>query len=180
MRTRMMIAGMAVAMLVGAFGMAFAGEAGGGRGNRGERGAGGGGFDPARMREMMSTRMKEALKVTDEEWKALGPKVEKVQTLSREITGGGMQMMFRRRGGNQPAADNADQQQQSPLVKAQADLEATLAKENATADEIKAKLTAYREAREKAKQELAKAQAELRELVTPKQEAQLVLMSLLD
>ena len=129
---------------------------------------------------MMSTRVKETLKVNDEEWKALQPKVENVQTLSREITGGGMRMMGGRRGGNtnQPVADNAEPQ--SPLVKAQADLQATLDKENATADEIKTKLTAYRQARELAKQELAKAQAELRELVTPKQEAQLVLMNLLD
>jgi len=172
MRTRNMVAGMVVALLAGAFGIAFAGEAGGG---------GRGGFDPARIREMMSTRVKETLKVNDEEWKALQPKVEKVQTMSREITGGGMRMMGGRRGGNtdQPAAGTAEQPQ-SPLVKAQADLQATLDKENATADEIKTKLTAYRQARELAKQELAKAQAELRELVTPKQEAQLVLMNLLD
>ncbi|HUW35597.1 MAG TPA: hypothetical protein VM223_28635 [Planctomycetota bacterium] len=173
MRTRIMIAGVAVALLAGTFGIAFAGEAGGG-GGRGGRG----GFDPARMREMLNTRMKEALKVNDEEWKALQPKVEKVMTMSRELTGGGMRMAGGRRGGNQPAADNAEPQ--SLLVKAQADLQATLDKEDASADEIKTKLTAYREARELAKQELAKAQAELRELVTPRQEAQLVLMGYLD
>ena len=53
-------------------------------------------------------------------------------------------------------------------------------KDEAKRKEIKSKLTVLRKAREKAKRELAKAQKELSELLTVRQEAQLVLMGLLD
>jgi len=38
-----------------------------------------GNFDPAQFRQRMDERMKEALGATDEEWKVLQPKIEKVQ-----------------------------------------------------------------------------------------------------
>jgi hypothetical protein len=46
--------------------------------------------------------------------------------------------------------------------------------------QIKEKLTALRDARAKARQELATAQAELKELLSVKQEAQFVMMGILD
>ena len=66
------------------------------------------------------------------------------------------------------------------MQKASADLQSTLEKDAPSAAEIKAKLTALRGAREKAKQNLIKAQQELREVLTLKQEAQLVMMGMLD
>ena len=57
---------------------AFAQNQGGGRGN----------FDPAQMRERMMTRIKEQLGATDDEWKAIEPKVDKVMTAQRESRGG--------------------------------------------------------------------------------------------
>jgi prefoldin subunit 5 len=50
----------------------------------------------------------------------------------------------------------------------------------AAPEDIKKQLTALRAAKEKAKQELAAAQQELRKLATVRQEAQLVLMGMLD
>ena len=47
-------------------------------------------------------------------------------------------------------------------------------------DQIKAKLTALRAAREQARRELATAQRSLRQLLTLRQEAHLVLRGLLD
>lgn len=64
--------------------------------------------------------------------------------------------------------------------KAQEDLRAALDQEGVDAATIQAKLTALREAREQAKQELATAQSKLREVLTLKQEAHLILMGLLD
>jgi hypothetical protein len=72
-----------------------------------------GGRDPAQMqqrmeqfRQQMSDRMKQAFGATDEEWKVLQPKVEKVQTLARQSRGGGMGFMpGRGRGGNDRGGD---------------------------------------------------------------------------
>ena len=148
---------------------------------RGQRGAR---MDPAQMREQFMTRIKEQLGASDEEWKALQPKVEQLMTLSRDArAGGGMGMMGRRggaAGGAGGAAAAGATAPQSDVAKAQAALQTTLDNQQATADEIKGKLTALREAREKAKQDLAKAQEAVRELVTQRQEAQLVIMGLLD
>jgi multidrug resistance efflux pump len=150
---------------------------------RGQRGAR---MDPAQMREQFMTRIKEQLGASDEEWKALQPKVEQLMTLSRDArAGGGAGMMMGRRGvaGGGPGGATAagdTTAPQSDVAKAQQALQATLDNQQATADEIKAKLTALREAREKAKQELAKAQEAVRQLVTQRQEARLVMMGLLD
>ncbi len=63
--------------------------------------------DPNQMQRMMTERqigrIKEALQPSEEEWKALEPKVTKVLTLSRQTGGMGMvDGMFRRPGGQGP------------------------------------------------------------------------------
>jgi hypothetical protein len=151
---------------------------GGDRGNRGDRR---GRFDPAQMRERMMGYMKEQLKFPDEEWEVVKPRLEKVMTLNRETSSrGGFRMGGRRgRGGDRPEGEQP-QEQVSDVQRALQDLDKVLANEQAPAEEIKAKLKALREAREKAKQQLAKAQEELRELLSQRQEAQLVRMGFLD
>lgn len=164
-----------------------------GQGPAGERGARN--FDPARMQQMMQERMQEQLGATAEEWQVLGPRVMKVMDLSRQA-GGGMGGMLRmgmgaRRGG--PQGDQAGpggpggrgrgplaQGEPTAVDKASEALETTLENTAATSDEIKTKLTALRSAKEKAKQELAKAQQDLREVLSVRQEAQLVLMGMLN
>ena len=55
----------------------------------------GGPPDFAEMRQRMAEQMKQALDVNDEAWKQLGPKIEKVHRLQRDLSvGGGMGMMF--------------------------------------------------------------------------------------
>lgn len=173
-------------------------------------GPGRGNFDPERMQQMMEERLQEQLGATDEEWKVLGPRVMKVMTLSRQSRGmGGMGRMFmgRRRGqddrpdaqngrgggqggraGRQGAPDNADRGgprrgmfgEPTPVDLAAEQLQTTLENPSASPEDIKSKLTALRTAREKAKQELAKAQKDLREVLTLRQEAELVVMGMLD
>jgi septal ring factor EnvC (AmiA/AmiB activator) len=68
----------------------------------------------------------------------------------------------------------------SPVGKATQELQATLDDKSSTADQITAKLAALRDAREKSKADLAQAQKELRELLTQRQEATLVMMGMLE
>jgi hypothetical protein len=158
----------------------------GGRGDaaRGQR-------DPNQMRQMRdrfrqqaADRMKESLGASDEEWKILYPRVEKVQNLVRDAQGGGMRMgrrgrMGRGRGGGtgrevQPQGEQTDLQKKSEALRT------LLENEDAKPAAIKGALDGFRKAREKSRQELAIARKELRGVVTLRQEAQLVLMGLLD
>ena len=159
----------------------------------GERGRGN--FDPAAFREQMNQRTRERLGASEEEWKVLQPRIEKVQTAQRNYSSGGRGGFGggfgggpggpggRTRGGNgggdaQPAA--ATTTPESPVAKAAAELRTVTENKEAAAADVKAKLDAYRAARAKAKEELAAAQKELTELLTPKQEAVLVSMGMLD
>jgi hypothetical protein len=153
------------------------------------QGPGGPQFDPARMRQMMEQRMQEMLGATAEEWKVLGPRVMKVQDLVRQSGGGGPGMMFGpmgRRGlggpgGNRPGGRGmAMNRELTEVEKAQEELQTLLENTAATPEQIKQQVTKLRAAREKARQELAKAQQDLRQVLTMRQEAQLVLMGMLD
>ena len=146
-------------------------------------------FDPEQMRQRMAERLKETLGASDEEWAVIAPRLEKVQTLSFQSRTGGMGFMFGRvRGGRrfggpagQPGETRPEQSsEQSPVQKAAEELRTIVDSEGAGESDIKQKLTAYREAREEARKELAKAQEELREVLTLRQEAQLVLMGTLE
>lgn len=137
---------------------------------------GGGGFDPAQMRQRMMDRMKEMLGASDDEMQAIAPKLEKVMQLQRDSNGGGMRMLFGRRGGDQ---QQQQQQPQSAVQQKAKELQDAV-EANAPAADIKAKMQALRDARAAARQELTKAQAELKELLTQKQEATLLMMGMLE
>ena len=129
------------------------------------------------FQERMVERMKETLEASDEEWKVLQPRVEKVLTLSRETRGMAGMAGFARRGRPQAGESTREQTQ---VEKCQEEVRNVLENKEAKPEEIKQKLTALRKAKEKAKQDLAKAQQELREVLTLRQEARLVLMGLLN
>jgi hypothetical protein len=204
MLTRKAILGAAAALIVGLLLVSQSlsqpgqrGQAAGGAGPQGPQGPQfqGPQFDPAQMRQMMEQRMKEQLGTNDQEWKVLGPRVMKVQELGRPAGGGGRggMMMFGgpggRRGqqGAQPGGPGgpggqagAPQRELTAVEQAAEQLSTLLDNTAAAPEDIKKQLTALRAAREKAKQELAAAQQELRKIVTVRQEAQLVLMGMLD
>ena len=150
------------------------------RGNQqqGQQGQQRGNFDPAQARERYLTQLKEQLGATDEEWKALQPKVEKVLTAQRDNRRGGGNRGRNRNNNNAQQQPNA--QQTSEVSAAADELRKTVDDKAATAEDINKKLTALREAREKAKNELTTAQKELRELLSARQEAILVSSGLLD
>jgi hypothetical protein len=128
-------------------------------------------LDPNAARKMAADRLKDALKATDEEWTVLEPKVEKVMTLQLQLQGGGIGMMVMSfLGGGEP----------SELMKAQQALSAVLAKSDSSPGDIADALKAFRAARTKARAELAKAQADLKEVLTLRQESILVRMGMMD
>lgn len=152
---------------------------GGGRRNRGGQGGGpggpgGGNWDPAQMRQRMMERMREQFAVKDDaEWKLISERIEKVNDARRESMMRGMGMMFGGRGGRGPGGPGGGEAmpEQEALQKA---IDA-----NASSDEIKSKLAKYRDALKAKEANLSKAQDELREVLSAKQEAQAVLMGLL-
>lgn len=162
-------------------------------------------FDPEQMRQRMMDYIRGQLGVGDKEWGAIQPALEEVMNLAREAGPAGMfggrRGFFRPEGGpprgpqgqaQQGAAPQAQGQQpppplgeqpqvpQSEVAKAAQALRATLDDKNATDEEIKAKMAALRAAREKAKKDLATSREALREMLTPRQEAVLLLMGILE
>jgi hypothetical protein len=150
-----------------------------GQGNQGQRGN----FDPAQARERAVVRVKEQLAASDEEWKVLQPKVEKLLTAQQDARtgrggaqGGRGNRGQRGQGGQaaQPQAPATPAANQSEVVKAAEELRVTLADKSASPEDIARKLAALHEAKEKAKVERAAAEKELKELLTARQEAILV------
>lgn len=181
----LMIACVSAALLTSASLMAqpAPGGQGGGQGGPGGRPN----FDPAQARQRMSEMMRERLEVTnDDEWKVLQDRIEKVSTLRRETGGGfgggmgGMGGMMRPRnnnnndnaGGNQPRRFGPEP---TPEVAA---LEKAI-EGKASTEELKAKLVSVREARKVSAAKLEKAQEDLKKVLNVRQEAQLVLMGVL-
>lgn len=198
MQKRMVKLGVAacvLALMVG--GMSLAQQGGGGGQGGGRRGGGqGGGMrgDPAQFRQMMAEQLKQRLGADDQAWKVMEPRVMKVMELNQQAMAGrgrGMMGMFGRGRGGQGGpggGDNAPQQrrgsgpggEQTALDKAMAQLQTTLENQSASPDDIKKALTTVREAKMKAQQDLAAAQADLKKILTVRQEAVLVEMGQLD
>jgi len=183
----------ASAVVVAALGFAFISQVFA-QESRPARGGRGGTFDPAQFQAQMDKAMQDRLGVTEDEWKVLQPKIEKVRTAQRDARGGGMFGMGGPgmggrggrggRGGNNPPADQPAQPDNAPaqseVQKASTALGKVLENKEAKPEDIKAALTTLRDAKVKAKTELEKAQKDLKEVLTLKQEAQFVMMGMLE
>jgi len=176
-------AGLAAFLSLGALGLSAQDTApangtdpGGNRRNRGQGGPGGGAnMTPEQMRARMMERVREQFGVKDDaEWKIISERVEKVGAARREM-GGGMGMPGR--GGGPGGAGGAGGGRGG--FGGEPSAEATALKSaidnNASADDIKAKLAAYRGAQKEKEAKLAKAQDDLRQVLSAKQEAAAVL-----
>lgn len=164
--------------------MAFAqdnpGDRGGERGDRGDRGddRGRGGFDPARMREMIVDRMKTELAPSDEEWGIIKPKLEKVLEARFTQMVSGFGGFGRGRGG--PEGGGEEREPRNDVERASRDLRRTLDESSATPETIAAKLQAVRDARAKAQAEVKATQEDLKSVLTARQEAVLVVNGMLE
>jgi hypothetical protein len=149
------------------------------------------GMTSEQMQTAINQRLKEQLGCSDEEWKVIGPKVLKVYTLtSSQSRGLQMRSLLGRsnnqsnnQGSNQGNAQGTATPNRASNIttdKTMEELQTLLQNQNATNAQIKKQLTEVRNSREKTQEELAKAQKELRELLTLKQEAILVSIGLLE
>ena len=157
-----------------------AGGAGGNGGNGGgqqrQRG-GGGGFDP----QAMMDRVRDKLEFTnDTDWTAVQPLVQKVMDAQRDARGAGMRALFggRNRGGQggQGGGRGGFMGQAGPEEEA---LQKAL-DDNAPAAQIKDLLAKYRAAQKAKQAKLEAAQADLKAVLTPKQEAQAAILGLVN
>lgn len=161
-------------------------QAGGGGGGGQQGGPGGGGnFDPAAMQQRMMDGIKDRLEFTnDTDWSAVQPLVQKVMDARRDVGGGGgMRGMFggRNRGGDQAGGNNRQRGggmfgQPSPEAEA---LQKAL-DDNAPAGQIKDLLAKYKTTQKAKQAKLEAAQADLQKVLTSKQEAQAVLLGLVN
>lgn len=168
----------ALALLLGSAAFAQegpAGNRGGQRGGEQRGGERGQRMEPEQMRQRAAERMREQLQISEEEWQVLQPRIDAVTSAQRDLRGGGGGAW----GGGRRGGGEA-QQPQGALASASQELRQTLSNENATEQEITQRLEAYRAARKAAEEALETARNELRELLTPRQEAQLVIMNVLE
>jgi len=144
-----------------------------GQGGQGGPGGGRGNFDPAEMRARMMERYQEQLGFSDAEFKAIQPLIEDVQTKQRDARGGRGGMMFGGRGGPGGRGGRGGNQDADPELEA---LQSAIE----SGSNIEAKLAAFRAARDKKEADLKKAQDTLKSVLTVKQEAQAVLMGIIN
>jgi len=138
----------------------------------------GGNFDPQQMRQMMMDRYREMLEVkSDDEWKLIQTRIEKVNEARRNIGFGPFGMRGGFRGGpggpGGPGGFNAPANPEMDALQKAID-------DKASTEVIKTKLAAFREARKAKQAALAKAQSELKEGLSVKQEAAAVLAGLIE
>jgi hypothetical protein len=160
------------------------------------------------MMKQRDDRLKTMLGATDDEFAVLKPRIDNIQMINTRNMMQGFRMMMGQNNNNQnnafrtrpsgdaqgqpkegekPAADPnakanpwAALMEETPsLVRAQ-ELQAALESKDTPATSIKDKLTALRAAKKQAKDELSRAQDELRQLCTVRQEATLVMMGILE
>ena len=147
---------------------------------RGGQRNGRGNFDPAQFQQRMMDSVKERLAFTnDAEWAAVQPMVQKVMDLRREMGPTGRIMGG---GGTNAASDTARSGRRgfmgAPSPEAEA-LQKTI-DNNAPAAQIKDALEKYRAARKDKEAKLTDAQESLRKVLTVRQEAQAILIGLLN
>jgi len=146
----------------------------------------GGGGDPEQWRQRAMERYREQFEVkSDDEWKVIQTRIEKVMEARRDLGPGGFGggMMFGRggrrggdNGGGGGAAgggggDQAGRQRFGPEPSPEAEALQKAIEAKAPADEIKAKLAKYRESRKLKEEKLTQAQDELKKVLSVRQEA---------
>ena len=167
---------------------------GGGGGGGGAGGGGGrqrGNFDPEQMRQQMMARYREQLGIKDDaEWGVIEGRINKINE-ARRSTGRGFGGFGGRGGG--PGGPGGQGGQGGPGGQGgqggrggwggQPNPEAEALQRaldgGASADDVKAKLAAYRTSQKQKEAALEKAQDDLRQVLSVKQEATAVLMGLL-
>jgi hypothetical protein len=173
---------MAATLAIGVTGL-LAQDNGGGPGG-GRRGN----FDPAQMQQRMLDRVQDELGFTnDTDWNAVKPLVQKVMDARMAVGNGGMGRMFgggRNRGGaNGAAGDQANNRPRGGMFGQTSPEQDALQKavdDNAPSAQIKDLLAKYKDSQKAKQARLDAAQADLKAVLTTKQEAQACLLGLVN
>ena len=136
-------------------------------------------IDPARMKQAIYDAIRKQLDATDEQWDAIQPKLEKVREAQANARSGAGMGVGQTQGGG-VARVQMPPDIDTPLGHAMSDLRTALEDKDISSDELVKKMTAVREAREKAREQLKKAQEELKATLTPRQEAVLMTLGQID
>jgi hypothetical protein len=169
----------------GGFGGGGGGGNGGGFGNGGgrrNRGGNGGNFDPAQMMQRQLDNYRQQLDFTnDTDWSAIQPLVQKVLEAQQAARQGGGRGGFGggRRGGNNGGNANGGGQG-GPQLSPEAQALQQAIDSDAPAAQLKDLLAKYNAAQKAKQAKLAAAQADLRKVLTVRQESQATLMGLLN
>jgi hypothetical protein len=140
-----------------------------------------GNWDPEQMRQRMMERIREQLAVKDDsEWGVIESRIKKIND-ARSGMGRGFGGFGGPGGPGGQGGRPGGRQGQGGFGQPNPDAEAlqTALESGASADDIKSKLTAYRASAKQKEAQLEKAQDELRQLLSVKQEARAVLLGLL-
>lgn len=128
------------------------------------------------------SNLQQLMNSPDDEWAVLGAKIQRILDLSADYnqaspfaTASNPRTTFA-----QPAAAQPPSAAQGPVAKALADLKTLLQDPNASDGEIKDKLTAYRDARQRVQTDLSSARLDLLSLVTLRQESVLLIVQVLN
>lgn len=154
------------------------GRRGGDGGNGGDRGN----FNPQEMQARYMTALRERFEVAgDDEWAIISERITKVTDLRRNNFSGMGGMMFGRGGGGDPRGGGSDRGGRSGRSGGSTDVAALSAaiQDKLPDAEVKARLDRVRELRKDNDLKLAKAQEELRAVLSVRQEAIAVLAGLL-
>ncbi len=155
------------------------------------QGQGRGNFDPARAQEFRQRRMddlKEQLEVKDDaEWKALEPLIQKVMDTQQQLFADRMRGAFRgfRNRDNNGGGDNGGDQNRRPRggfggePSAEAETLQKAIDSKASNSELKTALAKLQESRKVKQENVEKAQADLRKVLSLRQEAILTSSGLL-
>ncbi|HEY2585241.1 MAG TPA: hypothetical protein VGI81_05710 [Tepidisphaeraceae bacterium] len=133
-----------------------------------------------RMEEARLNELKGELELSDEEFAVIKPAIQKVMDAQRAVAVAGMRRGPGGPGGGPGGPPPGVPGASAPLATAMGALRETLLDPNAKPDAIKARLDAVRQAKSQAEHDVAVAQAELRPLLTIRQESVLVSYGLLD
>jgi hypothetical protein len=120
------------------------------------------------------------MKSTDDEWEILSPRIETIIHLQNEVRAGRDPKGPREPKSNKPQSPDEPAKPMSEVLAKARELTATLFNEGAPASDVRMKVAAIREARAKAHHQLTSAQEELRQLLTYRQEAVLIIMGILE
>ena len=152
-------------------------DGGGGGGGGGRRG--GGNFDPAQFQQQRLERIRENMGVADDnEWREIQARLQKV--FDAQLAVAGTRGGFGGRGGRGGGGGGGGRGGFGGTPMPELESLRNAIENDAPAEQVKNALAKYREARKTRESALAKAQTELTDVLTVKQEAVAVTQGLID